>query len=232
MNTTTAALKQFLADTGAGNPGSTASPTAVVRLFAEYLSGWAHEDLNPFERQRFEQEYEEGRRFCDIFDATRVQPHHLNAMLGHYGVHHGPGTKGFLRRVGPVMEKLASWLVEKDFWAAKDYAWYRELVGEKPGRDLVGCDEFAQLLWQHAEAHPVHVPDDLPDDDYFDDQFTIRKVEPGTLYLDAFLEGGEDIEIALPKALTAKARAGWSVNLELARVRGKWRILGVGSAYP
>jgi len=165
-------------------------------------------------------------------DAARIQPHHLNAMLGHYGVHHGQGTKGFLRRVGPVMEKLASWLVEKDFWAAKDYAWYRELVGEKPGRDLVGCDEFAQLLWQHAEAHPVHVPDDLPDDDYFDDQFTIRKVEPGTLYLDAFLEGGEDIEIALPKALTAKARAGWSVNLELARVRGKWRILGVGNVCP
>jgi hypothetical protein len=77
----------------------------------------------------------------------------------------------------------------------------------------------------------VCAPDDLPDDDYVDEEFMIRSVEPGKLSLEPLLEG-EDIVLTLPKALTAKARAGWSVNLELARVRGKWCVLGVGNVYP
>ena len=152
-------------------------------------------------------------------------------MLGHFAVRYGPGTKGFLRAVGPVMEKLATWLVQKGLWMSKDHAWYRELVGEQPGHHLVGCEEFVRLLWQHAETHPVRAPDDLPDEDYLDEEFMIRSVEPGKLSLETLL-GGEDIVLTLPKALTAKARAGWSVNLELARLRGKWRILSVGNAYP
>ena len=231
MDTIAVALAQFLAETGAGNPRSTGSPTAVIELFQEYLNGWAHEDLTLCERQRFEQEYSENRRFCDIFDAGRIQPHHLNAMLGHFAVRHGPGTKGFLRVVGPVMEKLATWLVQKGFWAAKEHAWYRELVGEQPGQQLVGCDEFVRLLWQHAETHSAHAPDDLPDEDCVDEEFMIRSVSSGKLHLETLL-GGDEIVLTLPKALTAKARAGWSVNLELARLHGKWRVLGVGNVYP
>jgi hypothetical protein len=231
VRTITESLQEFLTETGAGNPRSTASPAAVIRLLQEYLNGWAHEDLKPCERQRFEQEYAEDRRFCGIFDASRIQPHHLNAMLGHYAVRHGPGTKGFLQAVGPVLENLATWLLQRDFWSAKDYAWYRELVGQKPGRHLAGCDDFGRLLWQHVEAHLVDAPEDLPDGDYLDDQFTIRKVEPGRLYLEALM-GDEEILLTLPKSLTAKASAGWSVTLELARLRGKWRILGVGNVYP
>lgn len=231
METITAALTQFLAEAGAGNSRSTGSPAAVIDVFQEYLNGWAHEDLTPCERQRFEQECAENRRFCDIFDARRIQPHHLNAMLGHFAVRHGFGTKGFLRAVGPAMEKLAAWLVHKGFWEAKDYAWYRELVGEQPGQRLVGCDEFVRLLWQHVETHPACAPDDLSDEDYLDDEFTIRGVAPGKLHLET-LAGGDEIVLALPKAVTAKARAGWSVNLELARLRRKWRVLSVGNAYP
>lgn len=39
METITAALTQFLAETGAGNPRSAASPAAVIELFQEYLNG-------------------------------------------------------------------------------------------------------------------------------------------------------------------------------------------------
>jgi len=231
VETITAALAQFLSETGAGNPRSTGSPAAVIDVFQEYLNGWAHEDLTPCERQRFEQESAESRRFCDIFDTRRIQPHHLNGMLGHFAVRHGFGTKGFLRAVGPVMEKLAAWLVHRGFWEAKDYTWYRELVGEQPGQRLAGCDELVRLLWQHVAAHPADAPDDLPDGDYLDEEFTIRSVAPGRLHLET-LAGGEEIVVTLPKAVTAKARAGWSVKLELARLRGKWRVLSVGNAYP
>lgn len=231
MESIATALTRFLAETGAGNPRSTGSPAAVIDVFQEYLNGWAHEDLAPCERQRFEQESEEGRRFCDIFDARRIQPHHLNAMLGHFAVRHGFGTKGFLRAVGPVMEKLAAWLVHKGVWTVRDYASYRELAGERPGRRLAGCDEFARLLWQYVQAHPASAPDDLPAEDHRDEEFMIRSVEPGKLHLEALLDGDE-IMLTLPKAVTATACAGWSVDLELARLRGRWRVLSVGDAYP
>ena len=129
---------------------------------------------------------------------------------------HGPGTKGFLKAVGPTMGKLANWLVKRGFWSAKDYAWYRELVGDDPG----------------AARHEIEPADDLPDEDYLDDSFTIGKVEPGRIHLEALLEGEDDIVLTLPKSVAVKARAGWSVTLELARLRGKWRILGVGNVYP
>ncbi len=133
MTTIGDALQQFLEETGRGRPGSTASPWAVIRVLESYLNGWAHEDLNPFERQRFEQEYTENRCFCDIFDAGHIKPHHLNAMLGHYAVRHGPSTKGFLNAVGPMMQKLATWLTKRGFWTAEDQRWYGELVGDNPG---------------------------------------------------------------------------------------------------
>ena len=232
MQTIGETLQQFLEESGQGNTGSTASPSAVIRVFESYLNGWAHEDLNPFERQRFEKEYSETRRFCDIFDATRIKPHHLNAMVGHHAIRQGPSTKGFLKAVGPVMRKLASWLSEKRFWTAEDQRWYRELVGDDPGRDLPDCEQFAHVLFQYVERHPANAPEDLPDGDYHNDQFTIIKIEPGQLHLDALQEGEAPIVLRLPKSVTAKAKPGWSVLFELARVRGTWRILGVGNVYP
>ena len=232
MRTIGDTLQQFLEETGPGNPGSTASPSAVIRVFEGYLNGWAHEDLNPFERQRFEKEYSENKRFCDIFDATRIKPHHLNAMVGHHAIRHGPSTKGFLNAVGPAMQKLASWLTERGVWTAEDRRWYRELVGDDPRRDLPACEQFARVLHEHLDRHPVDAPVDLPAADYYDDQFTIAKVERGKLHLDALLEGEPPIVLALPKSVTAKAKAGRSVSLELAHVRRTWRILGVGYVHP
>ena len=72
---------------------------------------------------------------------------------------------------------------------------------------------------------------DLDDDDYYDDQFTIKKVEPGRIVFDGFLDGEEGIRISLPKSVTGKAKAGWSVTREVARIKGKWGILGIGNVY-
>ena len=57
-------------------------------------------------------------------------------------------------------------------------------------------------------------------------------MERGKLVFDGFLDGEEDIVISLPKSVTSKAKAGWSVTMEIARIKGKWRILGVGNVYP
>ena len=132
------------------------------------------------------------------------------------------------------MKKLTTWLLDKEHWDEEAMRYYRELVGDVPGGDLVGCDELTTALLEYVEAHPVEEEaaevDD--DDDYYDDQLTIKKVEAVKIIFDPFLDGEEDIVISLPKSVTGKAKAGWSVTMEIARIKGKWRILGVGNVYP
>ena len=227
------ALRQFLAETSEGNPRSMSSPAMIIDLFGKYLDDYGHEDLNQFERARFDKEWSEDNRLCDIFAPDHIQPFHISFFLSTFVIRKVMGTKGFLKACGPVMEKLAAWLLEKGHWDDEAKRHYRELVGDKAGGDLVGCEEFAQALHDYVANHPVPEGEtDFDDDDYFDDQLTIKKVEPGELILDGLIDGDEDFVISLPKSVTSKARAGWSVTMEVARIKGKWCILGVGNVYP
>ena len=89
----------------------------------------------------------------------------------------------------------------------------------------------------HILTYPLGVSSrkrarDLDEDDYFNDQFTIKKVKPGKVVFEGLLEGEEDIVISLPKSVTSKAKAGSSMTIQMARIKGKWGILGVGNVYP
>ena len=226
-------LKEFLAATGEGNRRSTSSPFTIIDLFGMYLDDYGHEDLNEFERARFDKEWSEDKRFCDIVGPDRIQPYHINSFLSTFVIRKVMGTKGFLKACGPVMEKLAAWLLAQGHWDEDAMRYYRQLVGDDAGGDLVGCDEFARVLQDYVANHPVHGDEaDFDDDDYLDDQFTINKVEPGRLTLGALLDGGGDIAISMPKSVTVYARKGWSVTMELDRIKNKWRALSVGNVYP
>ncbi len=225
-------LRRFLAETGEGNRRSMSSPLTIIDLFSTYLDDYGHEDLNEFERARFDKEWSEDNRFCDIFGPDHIQPYHINYFLSTFVIRKVMGTKGFLKACGPVMEKLAAWLQAQGHWDEKAMQYYLDLVGDNAGGDLVGCEEFAQMLYEYVESHPVDEAGTHAYDDYLDDQFTIKQVKPGKLTLDALLESEANITISLPKSVTGMAKAGWSVTMELARIKGRWRVLSVGNVYP
>jgi hypothetical protein len=202
-------------------------------FFNGLLDEYGHEDLNEFEQQRFDKEWSEDNRFCEIFSPDHIQPFHINHFLSTFVIRKVMGTKGFRKACGPVMEKLASWMLESEHWDENAIRYYRELVGDNAGSDLVGCDELTTALLDYVEAHPVEDEvADVDDDDYCDDQLTIKKVEPGSIVFDAFLDGEDDVVVSLPESVTSKAIVGWSVTMEAARIKGEWRILGVGNVYP
>ena len=233
MTTIRDALSQFLAETGEGNRRSMSSPFMVIDLFSKCIDEYGHEDLNEFEQQRFDKEWSDDNRFCDIFSPDHIQPYHINHFLSTFVIRKVMGTKGFRKACGPVMKKLTTWLLEKKHWDADAMRYYRELVGDNAGSDLVGCDELTSALHDYVEAHPVEEDvADVDDDDYYDDQLTIKKVEAVKIIFDPFLDGEEDIVISLPKSVTSKAKAGWSVTMEIARIKGKWCLLGIGNVYP
>jgi len=225
-------LKEFIAETGEGNRRSMSSPFMIIDLFGTYLDEYGHEGLNEFEQARFDSEWSDDNRFCDIFGPDHIEPFHINFFLSTFVIRKVMGTKGFLKASGPLMERLASWLLEKEYWDEDAIRYYRELVGENVGGDLVGCQEFTQALHDYVASHLPEDEADFDDDDDFNEQLTIKKLEPGKLIFDPLLDSGGDIAISLPKSVAAKARTGWSVTMEIARIKGKWHILGVGNVYP
>ncbi len=227
-------LDEFLADVGAGNRGSLHSPGSIIDLFKSCLNAEAYVDLNEFERARFEKEFDDGLQFCELFDADHIEPHHLNIFVSYYVVRNVGGTKSFYKACGPLIEKLATWLRDKGHWSDKDYAWFRELIGDgKAGQDLASAYDFGQTLFDHVQMHPAPVPDDLDlidDADYIEDQCTIRKITPTAIHFENHDAG--EIVIRVPKSVTSKAQEDWELLMELARVKGRWYILSCGSVYP
>ena len=232
MTTIRAALEQFIAQTDEVNSSSTSPPFMIIDLFAKCLDEYGPEDLNKFVQVRFNKEWSEDHRFCDMFGPDHIQPFHINFFLSTYVIRNDLGSKASLKACGPVMEKLAAWLRERGHWDEAAMRAYRELVGDNPGQDLVACDAFGDALHGYVASHPADDAGTQPYDDYFDGQFTIKKVEADRMILEGPLDDGDDIRISLPRSVTAKARPGWSVTMELARIKGKWRILGVGNVYP
>lgn len=226
-------LKKFLAETGEGNPRSMSSPFMIIDLFGMYLDDYGYEDLNGFEQARFDKERSEVNRFSDIFGPDHIQPFHINSFLSTFVIRKVMGTKGFLKACGPVMEKLATWLSAQGHWDENAVRSYRELVGDDAGGDLLGCEEFSQALRDYVANDPVLYDEtDRDKDDYLGDQFTIKKVESGKLVLDALLDSERNITISLPKSVTAYAKTGWSVTMELIRIKRRWHIFGVGNVSP
>ncbi len=190
------ALDQFLTEIGEGNPNSSSSPRSIIDSLRSCLSSYAHEGLSEFERARFDKEWSDDRAYCDIFGPRNLDPSHINYFLNFFVVRHVAGTKAFLKACGPLMEELAKWLMEKEYWTQDQMVYFQELVGDEPGDDLVACEKFKQAIFAYVASHPVADPNDIPDEDYLEDHFTITKVEPGKLCLDAFDQG----EIALSMA--------------------------------
>ena len=227
------ALNKFLKDAGEGNRKSRSSPFSVIDLFHTYLDSYAHEDLGDFDQAHFDKEYSGGKTFCDIFGPDHIEASHINSFLNTFIPGKVMATKPLLKSCGPVMEKLAAWLRDKGHWDQEKMDWFRELVGDEAGGDLGDCDAFGQALYDYVEDHAVDVdPNDVADENYLEDQFTIKKVEAGKLHLDPMMADVENLVVSVSKSVTKKARKGWSVSMELARIRGTWRIMGVGNIYP
>ena len=110
------ALSEFLSKTGEGNRRSMSSPFMVIELFEQYLDESAHEDLNEFERLRFDKEWSEDNRFCDIFGPDHIEASHTNSFLNTFIPGKVMATKPLREACGPLMEKLAAWLQDNGHW--------------------------------------------------------------------------------------------------------------------
>lgn len=209
---------------------------AVLDLLRNHLNGYAYESLSRTDAALFERRAnakgEEHRDFCQLFGPDKILTN-LRSFLGYFMIRKVMAGQDLKRAAGTVTKKLSQWLVAKGYVSKKAG---REGAdsGVSAARDLPRAERAAQILVDSIDRLGIDSTK-LADEDYLGfDHFTIARVEPGKLWLEAW-EGGKPRScgsIPVPEAATKLLRKGWDVSCALGRVGGRWRIVEMANLYP
>ncbi len=136
--------------------------------------------------------------------------------------------EGVIAATGRVITDLLDWLVQQNLLGPADVVDAKERA-QAAGSDLPNAEKLADLLYDLGERSNVDVQA-LADGDYVDDYLTISRVEPGELWFEG--DEGELGPLDVGRAVSRLAQPGWSINIVMGRVRGRWQVLEVGNVYP
>ena len=217
-------------------PRTLARYETVLDLLRSHLNGYAYESLSAPEAALFDHHYnaegEEHREFCELFGPEKIVEN-LGGFLGFFMVRKVLAGEDLLRAAGTVTKKLSKWLAAKSY-ASQEGAGDAAERSAAAARDLPRAERIARILRDASDRLGLHAAA-LDDKDYLEfDHFTIAKVEPGRLWMEAW-QGGTMRElgpIPAPEPATRWLRPGWTISCSLGRVRKSWRLLEVANVYP
>jgi hypothetical protein len=197
----------------------------VIDLLSHCLNNYGHQSLGGAERRRWEVAFEQDNdAFTRLFGPEKIAEN-LGEFLGYFMIRKVMAGEELTRAAGTVTKKLAKWLGERGYLET-DAVQIAVEQGGDAARDLPKAERLSRLLFDHARRTTIDA-EILADDDYVDDYLMIDRVEPGKLWFE-----GEIGPVAVPKAASAIAQPGWSVNIVLGRRGRTWHILEVGNVYP
>lgn len=201
----------------------------AIRLFQHSLNGYAYQTLNKAETRLFNRLYEaqgaEHREFCEVFGPEHILPN-LGEFLDYFMVRKVIASKATLRAAGTVTKKLSKWLAAKGYVDGEDAEDAAERAGDA-ARDLPKADELSSDLYDFAESQ------DLGDEDErIEDHFTLTRVEPGKLWLEAMMSGKGIGPIEVPEDISRRCKLGWGISGIVSRGKEGWRFLETWNVYP
>jgi len=222
-------LAQFLADQRDRLSAKTfAQYESVIELLEHSLNGYAYQSLGKSDAKLFERLFnakgDKHREFCEIFGPEHILPN-VGEFLNYFMVRKVIAGKDLLRAAGTVTKKLAAWLAERDYAGAADVEDAME-QGATAARDLPKADELAARLHRFAEDQERG-----DEDDEVEDYFTLTRVEPGKIWLEA-MDGRELGPIEVPKEVSSRCKVGWSISGVVGRIGKRWRIVEAWNVYP
>ena len=199
----------------------------VVFLLRSSLNSYAYDSLDEVEQKRWRKAFDDGdeEAFTKLFGPDKIVAQ-LGEFLGYFMVRKVMAGEELLRASGTVAKKLASWLHEQGYITDAQRKEAAER-GTDAARDLPKADRLGQLLHLELEKTPRFDPDDVREEHWVEDFLAIERVEPGALWF----EGGIG-PVPVSREASDLAQVGWGVNIVLAQLRGKWRIVELGFVYP
>jgi hypothetical protein len=199
----------------------------VVELLRDSLNGYAYDTLGADDRARWEAAFEAGDEdaYCHLFGPDHI-PAHLGGFLGYFMIRKVMAGEELLRAAGTVTKRLAKWLRDEGLINAEQAADAADR-GAAATRDLPRAERLGNLLYEEAQRLPDFDPADVPDEHVIEDYLAIERVEPGALWFE-----GDVGPVPVPTEASDLAEPGWSVNIVLVMLRGRWHVAEVGFVYP
>ena len=205
----------------------------VVDLLLDSLNGYGPNTLESADHRRWEQAFHAGdmEAFCHLFGPEHILGH-VDEFLGYFMIRKVMAGQELMRAAGTVTKRLARWLHERGYVddSQRDLALDR---GTDAARDLPRAERLAKLLYQQSRRTPSFDWDALAPGDLLEDQLVITRVEDSSLHFTGLLTAADSVgPVKVDQKAAALAQVGWRVTLALARLRGTWKIVEVGSVYP
>jgi hypothetical protein len=200
----------------------------VIDLLQHSLNRYAANSLDKGKYALWEQHFDaEGAHhgeFCDIFGPEHILPN-VGEFLNYFMIRKVMAGQDLMRASGTVTKKLAKWLAAKGY-ATADEAGDAVERGAAAARDLPRAEKLAALLYQFTSSKY------FPEDSDIEDQFEIKRVEPGKVWLEGFDDGRLLGPISLPAEVTKLCQVGWNLSGAVRR-RGKtWLLVEAWTVYP
>lgn len=214
-------FKEFLSDQEARiSPRTLSKYEDIISLFESYLeSYWPGREQEEYNRITGE-----GGTFCGTFGPEEI-PGGYGEFLGYFMPHKVMCGKETMKAAGTVTKKLAKWLAEKgyveDTGAAQERA-------QEAARDLPAAQDVLDLLVQYVDEH---LPDTYQDE--VEDHFSIKKIEPGKLWLEPFTMYSKVIgPVPVPRKVTEICQTMWDISGVVVKTSRGWRFLEVWNVSP
>ncbi len=209
-------------------PQSYSGYERTVNYFMHYLNSYAPEHLDEEDLELYD-EFSQGDdlEYCEIFDIRHIGYGEIEEFLGVYVIVNKTDSKNFLKVMGRVMYRLVTWLHEKGY--INDVAFEKtDKRVKKLKCDLPIAVEVSSLISEYAmkSPHGKYAKE-------LDSRFTIKKIEPGELWLEDFKSTGEYTgPVLVSEEISSLCRVGWTVVLRIGKTGDKWGIIDSKAVYP
>jgi len=227
-------LDEFLAEQKQNlKPQSYSGYETIMKYFERFLDVYgperlAEEDLAEEDLDLYDELFaEEDLGYCEIFGPRHIGYVEMERFLAEYVILNAATSKNFLKVAGRVMHKLVQWLHEKGYMVDEVYEKTNKRVNELKA-DLPATMEVSKLMSEYAAKSPRgNYTEELRS------RFTIKKIEPGKLGLEDFMNPEKiTVPVLVSEEISSKCRAGWTVVLRIGKNGDEWKILDSRAVYP
>ncbi len=198
----------------------------AIDLLEDCLNGYGHNSLSIEESERFDELYDEGKEFCDIFGPDKITSSEIAEFLDYFMIKKVVASNNLMKTVGTVTRKFVKWLGEKGYVVEKDCKNMVDVVDDLKA-DMPAVAELADLIYDY-----IYQSSDVDFEGTKDGYFSVADIKPGELWLGDYM-GSEKVigPVIVSDEISSKCKKGWVICLELGRVGKDWRMLGVGNVY-
>ncbi len=168
---------------------------------------------------------EQGKTFCQVAELAPLL-RYMKEFFGYFLPRKAYATVSEIEGCRATLRRFFEWLADEDIIDPDAAQAYRRDIA----RDAAKGIEAARVRWY--EFAPLEVPPADEVDELIEDHLTVSRVEPGTLWLEDTLGGGDPIVVKAPRAFTDLCTAGMDLAVEVQRSGEQWYLVDVFNAYP